>query len=232
MRIKAIVLDVDGTLISLSKGVGECYAELLAEFGHSVDGQRLNDITRALWRDFEPEYLNTANEYRTNAVREREVWEAFVRRVLTAADSPCASDPEIVTRIYEAFATERFRVVESGVRSFLDAARKKGVKLFAATNNDSRSKAVLSKLNLAPLFNGIFVAGDLMWKKPSPRYFAALSEETGFLVNSMIHIGNDPQLDLRIPIDCGWRAILYDPKGRHKEPRFGHFDELLDVLGI
>lgn len=232
MRIKAIVTDIDGTLVSLSKGVGECYAELLAEFGYNADGQRLNEISRSVWKEFEPEYLNAANQYRTNSARERELWHSFVRRVLVEAGHSCASDPGIVSGIYEVFSTERFRVVEAGVANFLVTARGKGVKLFAATNNDLRSKTVLTRLNLASLFDGIFVAGELACKKPSPDYFAALCRETGFAAHSMIHIGNDPLLDFEAPIACGWRAVLYDPKGRHSTSRFGHFDELLGVLEL
>lgn len=232
VRTKAIVTDIDGTVISLSKGVGECYAELLGELGYPIDAQILTECSRAVWNEFQPEYLNTANQHRTDSVRERDVWHSFVRRVLDVAGHPCAANPEVISIIYDAFSTERFRVVEAGVEKFLSTARAKGVKLFAATNNDLRSKAVLARLNLDSLFDGIFVAGELAWKKPSPQYFAALCHKTGFDANAMVHIGNDPLFDREAAIACGWRAVLYDPKGRHQAPRFGHFDELMNVLKL
>ncbi len=224
--LEGVVLDIDGTLISLSKGVGEIYAELLAEHGVIANPNHLNDVTRRVWTAFQPEYLNSKDQNRTTHDREKSAWLSFVRQVLHQAGLPCSHDAQLIESIYNAFATNRFRRIEPGVEAFLRAAQGAGLRAYAATNNDVRSRAVLEAMGLKALLRGVYVAGDIGWKKPSHNYYHALREQIGVPAEKLLHIGNDQHLDVRVPIECGWRAALYDSKSRGPEPRFVSFEEL------
>jgi FMN phosphatase YigB (HAD superfamily) len=224
--LQGIVLDIDGTIVSLSKGVGEIYCELLGERGIVTDPTRLQEIVRRVWNAFQPEYLNTKEYNRTTHERERETWLSFVREVLSQAELPCAHDTQFVEWIYDTFSTNRFRRLEPGIESFLRASQRMGFRVYAATNNDVRSKAVLEAVGVKDLLSGIFVAGDVGWKKPSRNYYHILREQIDAPADALLHIGNDENLDVRVPLECGWRAALYDPKNKGAEPRFSRFDEL------
>ena len=228
--LEGVVLDIDGTLISLSKGVGEIYSELLAEHGVIANPDHLNDVTRRVWTAFQPEYLNSNDQNRTTHEREKSAWLSFVRQVLHQAGLPCSHDTQLIESIYNAFATSRFRRVEPGVESFLRAVQRAGLRTYAATNNDVRSRAVLEAMGLKDLFRAVYVAGDIGWKKPSQNYYRVLREQIGVPAEKLLHIGNDPHLDVRVPIECGWHAALYDAKSCGPEPHFVSFDELCESI--
>jgi HAD superfamily hydrolase (TIGR01509 family) len=228
--ITGVVLDIDGTTISLTKGVGEIYSELLLENGVVSDPSILERVARKIWGEFQPLYLNTAEEHQTTHERERSVWLAFVRQVLSEGGISSAENPAIIEMIYEAFSSARFRRIEPGVENFLRAAQSANIAVFAATNNDARSRAVLKAIGLEGFFRGTYVAGDLGWKKPSVHFYRGLEDATRREAHQLLHIGNDPHLDVEVARRCGWEAILYDPKGKGAAPRFGHFDELAALL--
>jgi putative hydrolase of the HAD superfamily len=229
--IKAVVLDIDGTLCSLTKGVGEIYAEVLQARGLPSDPATLSTAARDEWRSFQDSYLNTAHHHQTTHHREREVWLDFVRGVFTRAGLPYGASSEVVTSIYDAFASGNFRCVERGVIEFLEKAHAAGLSLVAASNNDDRSKITLRELGIAEHLNGIFVAGDLGWKKPSPHFFKAVESHLNMGAGQLLHIGNNYRLDVEAARRCGWSAVLYDPKGGGQQPSVRSFHELVQLLG-
>lgn len=227
---RGVVLDIDGTVVSLTKGVGEIYSELLREKGVASDPSILERAARKIWGEFQPLYLNTPRGHETTHERERSVWITFVKRVLVEGGVTDAENPAIVEMIYESFSSSRFRRIEPGAEHFLRSAQSAGVLLFAATNNDSRSKSVLKAIGLEGFFNGVYVAGDLGWKKPSEHFYRALEKAIRLESHQLVHIGNDPQLDVAVARQCGWEAVLYDPREKGTSPRFSHFDELAQLL--
>lgn len=230
--IKAVVLDIDGTLCSLTKGVGEIYAELLQARGLPSDPATLSTAAREEWGRFQDYYLNTEHHHQTTHHREREVWLDFVRRVLARAGLPYGASLEVVTSIYDAFASGNFRCVEGGVVEFLENAHGAGLSLVAASNNDERSKITLRELGIAQHLNGVYVAGDVGWKKPSPHFFKAVESHLKMDAGQILHIGNNYRLDVEAAHRCGWSAILYNPKGGGQQPSVRSFHELVQLFGL
>jgi len=217
-RVKAIVLDVDGTLCSLNKRVGEIYADLLAEQGIGADASRLSHVARREWDNYQDVYLNRPQQHRTTHAREKDVWCEFVRRVLKGSDLPHAQRPEVIEYIYEAFATRRFRIVAPGAIDFLRGARARGFHVVAATNNDERSKATLRELDLSQHLDEVFVAGDLLWKKPSLAFYQGIEARLALPPSSLLHIGNNADLDVEPALRAGWSAILFGVVPDFKRP--------------
>ena len=206
---KAVVLDVDGTLCSLTHGVGEVYAEVLAEKGFSSAASNISLAARHEWREFQDLYLNTPHQNQTTHAREREVWLEYVRRVLARAELSEAIRPEVVGAIYQAFASKKYRAVEPGAVEFLKAAREAGLMVVAATNNDLRTKTVLQELGVSDYLSHMFVAGDLLWKKPSVHFFTTIATLLGVEGPHILHVGNDLKLDIEPARRAGWSAIMY-----------------------
>lgn len=231
--IKAIVFDIDGTLCSLSKEVGAVYAEVLARHNLIMDPEVLNQAARAEWQYFQELYLNTANHYHTSHEREKNVWLEFVRRVLVRAKFAVEDQADLMHAIYNAFASAAYRSVEPGAIEFLQKAKGRGLHSVAASNNDQRSKVALQELGLAEHLEGVFVAGDLTWKKPSPFFFETLAQRLKLKPEHILHVGNNLELDVEAAQRCGWSAILYDPRGRGGEQlSVRSFAELAGLLGI
>lgn len=230
--IRAVVLDIDGTLCSLTQGVGTIYHELLLAQGLPSDAVALESSARREWGAFRDTYLNVTHGYRTTHERERTVWLEFVRRVCDGANLPYGGDAAVVESIYNAFASRAYRSVEPGAIEFLRQGRDRGLKIVAASNNDIRSKATLTELGLDPYLSDVLVAGDLGWKKPSPQFYASLARRVGVEPSKILHVGNDLALDVDAARDNGFAAVLYSPRERRAERSVTSFAELGGLVGL
>jgi putative hydrolase of the HAD superfamily len=230
--IEAVVLDIDGTLCSLTDGVGAIYHELLRAQGLHSDPAKLELAARRVWKSFRDTYLNTSDQYRTTHDREREVWLEFVRRVCGEANLTYGSNAQIVGSIYEAFASSAYRTIQPGAIEFLRRAKERGFLLVAASNNDARSKVTLKELGLEPFLSHVFVAGDLGWKKPSPHFYEALATRVGLRPENILHVGNDRELDVEGAMRAGFAAVLYAPQGGGSSPHVISFAELGALIGL
>ena len=226
----AVVLDIDGTLCSLTKGIGAIYHELLLAQGLESDVLALEVAVRSVWGAYRDIYLNVAEGYRTTHEREREVWLEFVRRVCGAANLPYGANPSVVEAIYNAFASRAYRRVEDGATQFLREAHERGIIVVAASNNDVRSKVTLRELELDRYFTHVFVAGDLGWKKPSPSFYASLATRVGVNPSDILHVGNDRELDVEAAQRCGFAAVLYAPRGGVTSQSISSFADLSSLL--
>ena len=230
--ISVVVLDIDGTLCSLTQGVGAIYHELLLAQGLESDAQALESSVRRVWGAFRDTYLNVAHGYRTTHEREREVWLEFVRRVCDGANLPYGGDPVVVESIYNTFASRAYRSVAPGAIEFLRQGRDRGFNMVAASNNDTRSKVTLKELGLDPYLSDIVVAGDLGWKKPSPQFYANLARRIGVEPSKILHVGNDLALDVDAARHNGLAAVLYAPGERAAERSVTSFAELGSLVGL
>lgn len=229
---KAVVLDIDGTLCSLTKGVGEIYVELLAQKGLSIEPLALNQAVVQEWQGFLPLYLNESQGYRTSLGREREVWCEYVRRVLARVGVRTVGQDDLVNYIYGAFATKDYRAVAPGALEFIMRLRERGIHVVAATNNDERSKSVLRELGVLDKLSGAFTAGDLGWKKPSPRFYETLEQRLGFKPSALVHVGNSIALDIEPAQQAGWRAIYFGSSNEIALYSVGSFAALEEMFGL
>jgi HAD superfamily hydrolase (TIGR01509 family) len=230
--IGAVVLDIDGTLCSLTQGVGTIYHELLLAQGLESDANALESSARREWAAFRDTYLNVTHGYQTTHERERAVWLEFVRRVCDGANLPYGGDAVVVESIYNAFASQAYRSVEPGAIEFLRQGRDRGLKMVAASNNDIRSKVTLKELGLDPYLSDVVVAGDLGWKKPSPQFYANLARRVGVEPSKILHVGNDLALDVDAARHNGFVAVLYSPRERGVDRSVTSFAELGDLVGL
>ena len=77
-----------------------------------------------------------------------------------------------------------------------------------ASNNDERLFTVVEELGLSSYFDRVLVASHLGWKKPSPRFYLQIAKELRLDPVSLVHVGNDLNLDIGPALNLGWRAIL------------------------
>lgn len=229
--VTAVVFDIDGTLCSFGTPLGEAYAGVLGRHGIETPPHLLNQSVKRVWAGFQDRYLNSSEHYRTSEQREREVWLEFATKVLEDAGVVSAHLKNVVEDIYGSFSSPQGRVLEPGVVECLKELRAMGITVVAATNNDARTKAVIDALGIGAHLDGVFVAAELSWKKPSPRYFQAIEARIGTSASAILHVGNHLDLDIVPAQKSGWSAVLYDPKGNGPAPRIGSLSDLVGYIG-
>jgi hypothetical protein len=227
---RRIVLDVDGTVYSLSRSVGEIYALTLAEEGIEAAPAALDLSAKRVWRALLPEYLNEAQGYATDHGREERFWLVYASKVIEDAGVTLPSAAESARRVYQAFARGEYRHITPGLIDFLKIASAEGIQVYAASNNDQRVKRTLDELGVSCLFEGVLVAGDLGWKKPSRGYFDALSKRLEVSSGLCAHIGNDVELDVLAARRAGWMAWLFGGGAEDHETGFRIFAEVTRAL--
>lgn len=209
--VKAVVLDVDGTLFTLKEPLGRSYSDVLAGLGIVTDRNSLEASCRTTWRAFQDEYLNVAGNFSTSHEREEVAWKEFVRRALAGAGVECSAElrERAIEAIYNFFARGVTRRVGVGAEQFLSAMKQQGLPVIAATNNDRRTAQVVRELGLSSHFEHLFVSGDLAWKKPSPNFFLEIAKRVGVPAAELLHVGNDHNLDVLAARKAGLQAIQF-----------------------
>jgi FMN phosphatase YigB (HAD superfamily) len=229
VKIRGIILDVDGTLVRLARPIGETYCSILNSYGISSSIDTVTAAVRVVWKEFEDCYLNTAGKHITDHYREETIWIDFIKAVLARAQvrfEPTVASI-VIDDIYQAFSRAESRQISPGVERFLTLMNEHDIPVVAATNNDRRTVQVLAELGLSGHLSGIYVCGELGWKKPSPRFFGELEKVLDIPAAELLHVGNDWVLDVEAARASGMQALYFGEAQRvHKADRVGSFDEL------
>jgi FMN phosphatase YigB (HAD superfamily) len=187
-----------------------------------------------VWLSFQGEYLNESAAFATTHEREEQVWKEYVRRVLREAGVPIVGEhlEQAVAAVYEAFSRGSSRRVASGAVEFLHAMQQSELPVVAATNNDRRVELVLEELGLTGYFDEIVTSGHLGWKKPSPYFFAGISNLLEIPAGELLHIGNDLELDVRAAQRAGFQGQFFG-SSQDGESAIENFDALrLSVMQL
>lgn len=224
--IKAILWDIDGTLLDFLKaekhgirtcfakfGMGECTDEMLA---------RYSKINRKWWQKLErgectkPETLRGRFE------------EFFCTEGLTT---------EYVDQFNEAY---QFHLGDHAF--FCDGGEetvrelKNHVKQYAVTNGTALAQdRKLQKSGLDQLLDGIFISERIGFEKPDIRFFDAVFAAIPFKKEECIIVGDSLTSDIRGGMNAGIRTVFYNPKNIPL-PKEHHIDynihSLTDVINI
>jgi HAD superfamily hydrolase (TIGR01549 family) len=169
VHLKAILLDIDGTLVDSNDKHADCWVEAFAHFGKRVEW----DVVRAQIGKggdlLVPDTLN-AREMRKFGKELRdyrgELWETrFMRSV------------------------EPFPGVEEALHEF----RRRGIKLaFASSSNPNEVEYYVSLLGAEELLEGSTSKGDAKISKPSPEIFQAALEQVGSDPANTLIVGDTP----------------------------------------
>ncbi len=231
-KIKAVALDVDGTLVTLRTGIGELYAEALRGCRINLSPGLLQDAVLSTWRNFESDYLNVRGDFATNAAREILVWHEFVRRVLEDCQIGLGSREDLIAALYSYFASGVSRRVAPGALELCSSLRQSGLRVVAASNNDLRTGRVLAELGFSDSISSVLTAGELGWKKPSPRFFAALAVRLDLPPEQILHVGNSARLDVEAAQRAGMQAVLLDPERAVGRGTIKELREIPGLLGL
>ena len=189
---KALFFDAAGTLIRLTKSVGQHYALVAKRQGLFLDAAALDRAFAQVWQEMP---LRPA----TSEPREDDDkgwWRDLVERLLERVTS--GLDPLDHDTFFEAayghFAEAGVWELFPEVREVLDALAPCH-ELAIVSNFDSRLRMILEHLSISKYFRHVFLSSELGADKPDPLIYHRALEISGFPPNEVRHVGDDPERD-------------------------------------
>jgi putative hydrolase of the HAD superfamily len=193
-EILAVTLDVGGTLIRPSPGVGEIYARIAGEYGvEGISPDILDQRFLSVWQNLK------------NFNYTREDWSTLVAQVF-AGLTPIPSQI-FFGALYSYFAEAEAWHVFGDVFPALDKLAAAGVRLGIISNWDERLRPLLNQLQLDRYFEAIVISSEIGFHKPSPVIFEYAAQKLGLRPAALLHVGDSAELDAEAARRAGFHAV-------------------------
>ena len=189
---KAIFFDAAGTLIRLTKSVGQHYALVGEHLGKGLDAAELDRAFGQVWREM-PARRATGQPRLDD---DKGWWRELVARVLARTSSPLG--PLDFDAFFEAayghFAEAGVWELYPEVAEVL-AALQPRAELSVVSNFDGRLRMILEHLSISSCFRHVFLSSELGADKPDPQIYRHTLDLAGFAASDVLHVGDDPERD-------------------------------------
>ncbi|HEX6211682.1 MAG TPA: HAD family hydrolase [Methylomirabilota bacterium] len=207
--MRALLLDLDDTLLDYSGGVDDCWAGACADAAAAVAQgplvAALAETRRSFWHD--------PAHNRRQRVDMLRAWTS----IATQALERCGGDPRLGAAIAEAFAARRRAVMTlfPDARRFLSALQDRGLPVGLVTNGDAREqRAKIERHELAPFFGAIVIEGEFGAGKPDAEVYQAALAALGVRPGPDVWmVGDHLEFDVAGPQRLGLRGAWLDRPG-------------------
>lgn len=200
--INALTIDLDDTLWELMPVIlaaEKRLAEWLAGHFPAIPATFTRDDAMQLRLAIEQEYPDRRHDLR------------FLRKaVMQRMANACGYDDSVAEQAYEVFDAAR-----NEVRFYPDVMPALEIlhqhyPLVAVTNGN----ADLGKIGVAHLFQAVVTAVDAGAPKPKQAIFKLASERAGVAAHNILHIGDDPGMDVEGARNAGFRTAWMNRGGK------------------
>ena len=209
MRYDAVFLDVDGTLLWVDLDV-EGYVEDLAPY--AANGSLTVERAKGpVWEGLR-RHIEENIEHRTE-----EDLADFKRRnaEITASELSIRAPTDLLAKVAERrISVNPYPESEAVLRRL----RETGVGMYVISNWDLGLFEVLEDLGWMRYFDGVVVSAVSGVEKPDPRLFEEALEASGVGRDRVVHVGNDPVIDISGAAEVGIDTVLVDRKGNIAAP--------------
>ncbi len=176
----AISFDLFGTLVETATS-GDPAAAVAAEL-------RARDV--AVPADFDGAY----REIHVDAPRGAEVSLSTHVSAALSSRGVAAPDDAVQRAVLAAFEPDVTR--RSGARAAIEAAAETGpIGLCSNCSVHGLVEETLARTDLCGAFDTVVTSVDCGWRKPDPRAFETVADGLGVGVESLVHVGDDPETD-------------------------------------
>ena len=205
-RIKAVLFDMDGTLIDTEKFFRIAWPEAAARFGYQMtDSQALN--LRSLGQPFQPAYL----------------------RSLFGEDYKAAEVKAVRKQIMEEYLKEGLEA-KPGAAACLKRLKAQGVLLAVATSSDmERTTRYLTRVGLIDYFDRLISATQVESGKPAPDIYEYACRELGLKPEECAAVEDAPN-GVRSAYSAGLRVIMVPDQDQPDEELRGMLYACIDSL--
>ncbi|MDY2732480.1 MAG: HAD-IA family hydrolase [Erysipelotrichaceae bacterium] len=218
MRIKAVLWDIDGTLLNFKKAQYVALYKCFAYFNKYLDDEMVDvydHINHAYWLMLEK------GEISKN--------ELLVKRFVDFFDKyDILIDPVSFNEMYQVELGNTYVFNDNGYET-VKALKDRGIIQFAITNGTKTAQdGKLRGSGLIDILDEIFISEDVGYEKPDRRFFepvAAKLKEYGIDKSECIIVGDSESSDMALAKNVGISGYLY-------KRDIMNLKEVLDIKGI
>jgi putative hydrolase of the HAD superfamily len=205
--LKAIFFDAVGTLLYLTKTVGDHYAYVGREVGLDLDPQELERAFQAAWKKM-PQRAAIDGSREND---DKGWWRELVDLVLDqVAPSLSKLDRDNFFEIaYEHFAEPGVWEPYPEVREVLEELQPR-FQLVVISNFDGRLRFILHHLGISKFFSHVFISSELGADKPDPEIYRRALKFFDLKPNEVLHVGDDPERDWEAASTAGLLVFRLD----------------------
>ena len=208
--MRALLLDLDDTLLDYSGGAEQCWTEACAVAARSVERARLAATLAEARRWFWSDPARHRRE-RTNMLR---AWTSIAARALEDCGCP---DADLAAAIAADFAVRRRRTMAlfPEARACLEMLRGRGLPLGLVTNGDAREQRwKIERCDLARFFDAIVIEGELGAGKPDAVVYETALHALGVPAGPDVWmVGDHLDFDVAGAQHVGLRGVWVDRAG-------------------
>ena len=193
--IRAVTLDVGGTLIQPWPSVGHVYAAVASRHGLQLSPEDLNRQFAAAWRT-KRDFSHTQSG-----------WSELVDRTFAGlVETPPSRS--FFPALYAEFASPSAWRIYDDVLPCLEQLRRRGLKVGAISNWDERLRPLLKDLGLVTWFDAIVISVEAGSAKPHPAIFQRAAHELQTDPAAILHLGDSRVEDFAAARAAGFQALL------------------------
>lgn len=214
-RIRVVLFDAVGTLIRPVPSVSEAYYRHGRRFGSRLPREEVaRRFGPAFRRHDGPPGASRFDRPPTSEACEYERWRRIVTDVFD--DVPDAG-AGLFAALWDHFADPSSWSVFDDAAPAWDALAARGLTVGIASNFDRRLAGLCAAFEPFARCPHIFCSSQVGHPKPSPHFFAAITEALGTSPDEMLLIGDDVENDCLGARAAGWQA-LYLHRASAPEP--------------
>lgn len=211
MTRPGLCLDAMGTLIEMTRPVGEVYHDVARAFGVDLPAWRLEDAFQRVLRRAPPrEALGSTRAERCD--RELEWWSERVRQTFQATDSTARFEdlPGFARALFDTYRQASLWRARPEVVPTLRRLHREGMPMAVLSNFDHRLPEILESIGLITFFEDVLIPSECGLHKPSSALFELASDRLGVPLEALVYVGDDSPEILAAISDLGVRVIDVD----------------------
>ncbi len=232
--MKALLVDLDDTLLDYSGGVEDCWRQAAEAVGApaGVDPTRLVLAIRKTRRWF----WGDPDRHRRERADMLGAWRKITAHALAEVGAPTDGLADAIAEEFADLRWQRMRLFP-GVPQALTTLSERGVSLALVTNGDtSHQRRKIEAHGLARFFDVILIEGEFGAGKPHESVYRHALDALGVGSDEAWMVGDNLEWDVAAPQRLGLGAIWVDGEGRGLPPEhpvkperiIRAFPELLD----
>ena len=226
--IHGMYFDFFGTLINRDQALNIVWSRIAKKHGRNInpDDCRIREGRQKQYKEFQKLTLTTT---RTHFDLSREDWAKLNSIVLVAMGIEENVSPSLIEEEFRHFfLEERVFQLNPGCKETLEQVKSIGIKLGILSNGSKRLKTDLEKFGILEFFDIFILAADLGLNKTHikvyEKAFKAMNIESS---DKIVHVGDDPFMDVKMAQRVGMIPILLDPNNEFSSQEYDLGDTIV-----
>jgi len=187
LKVRAVIFDIDGTLIDSLDVIAESLVEAAKEIGYNIESKDVKKLIGMPGKEIVKQLLKVSDPQQIKEILEK--WEKNQRKIYA----------------------KRVKLYPK-VKETLEYLKSRGFKLAAATSLTSdKAKEILRMFNIEKYFDTYVAADDVKEGKPSPDVFLEAVRRLDVKNEECIVVG-DTEYDILAAKAAKMKIILFNPQ--------------------